>query len=146
MPYHLAQLNIARMLYPLDDPRMAGFVNQLDEINTLAEASDGFVWRFQSDAGNATEYRPFDDDFIIVNMSVWESVEALHNYTYKSGHAKVFKQRKQWFERTEGYMVLWWLPAGDTPTVEQAKQRLNHLTQHGPTHHAFIFRQHFPAP
>ena len=142
--YHLAQLNIARMLAPLDTPQMAGFVNRIDEINALADKTPGFIWRLQGDEGNATALRVFDDDWLIVNMSVWESVEALHQYTYYSDHVEVFRQRSQWFEKMETpYMVLWWIPAGHIPDVEEAKAKLAHITEHGPTPQAFTFKQRF---
>ena len=140
----LAQLNVARMLYPESDERMAGFFNRLDEINALAEAAPGFVWRFVSDGNNATSLRPFPDDQIIVNMSVWQDVDALYAYTYRSGHASVFKYRKQWFEMPdEAHHVMWWVEDGVRPTVEQAKERLLHLREHGPTPFAFTFKQRF---
>ena len=108
--YHLAQVNIGRMLAPIDDPVMAEFVAALDRINALADATPGFVWRFQTEEGDATALRPYDDEMIIVNFSVWETIEALQKYVYHSAHAEVMKQRRQWFEKFEGiYMVLWWV-------------------------------------
>ncbi len=141
--HHLAQLNIAHMLYPLDDQRMAGFVNQLDEINALAEAAPGFVWRFITEDNNATSARPFDE-MTIVNLSVWETIDLLHAYTYRSDHAGVFKDRKRWFEMPrQANSVMWWVPAGHQPSVEEAKERLQYLRQHGATAHAFTFKQRF---
>ena len=145
--YHLAQLNIARMLQPLDHPQLAGFVAKLDEINALADAAEGFVWRLQDEDGDATSIRPFPDEMLIVNMSVWESVEALFDYTYRTAHAKVMSQRKQWFEMMgDSHMVLWWVPAGDIPSVDEAKQKLELLQRQGPTADAFTFKERFSAP
>ncbi len=146
--FHLAQLNIGRTRAALDDPIMASFVAQLDAINALAEASPGFVWRLQGDGGQSSSYLHFyPDPNLLVNLTVWESVEALHAYTYRSDHAAVFRGRKQWFEPHEGvYLVLWWISAGHIPTVEEADARLAHLREYGPTPFAFTFRQQFPPP
>ncbi len=145
--YHLAQINIARMLAPLDDPRMAGFVDQLEPLNALADASPGFVWRLQDEAGDATSIRVFDDDRILLNMSVWESLETLQDYVYQSTHLAPLRERKQWFEVPDApHLALWWIPAGHIPTPQEAKARLEHLRRHGPTPQAFTFKQAFPAP
>ncbi len=145
--YHLAQVNIAHMLAPLDDPLMAGFVEQLDTINALADASPGFVWRFQSVEGNATSVRAYDDPRILFNMSVWESLEALTAYVYASAHRPVMQRRRQWFARSDSpYMALWWAPRGHRPGVEEAKERLDSLRAHGPTPFAFTFKTPFPTP
>jgi hypothetical protein len=144
--YHLAQLNIAHLKAPLDSPQLADFVGNLDRINALAESSPGFIWRLKTPAGDATELRPLGDD-VIVNMSVWQDLEALKQYVYRSAHVEVMRRRKEWFERmAEAYMVHWWVRKGHTPTVEEAIARLEHLRQHGPTPHAFNFRDAFPAP
>src|SRR5262245_12225766 len=144
-PLQLAQVNIARMRGALEDPVMRGFVERLDDINALADGSPGFVWRLQTDAGNATYLRPYDDERIIVNMSVWESVEHLRDYVYRSGHAAVLKQRQEWFEKLSSPVVaLWWVPAGHRPSIDEAKKRLAHLETHGPTPFAFSFRVTFP--
>src|SRR5262252_9021117 len=133
------------MRAPLDDPIMAGFVARLDEINALADRSPGFVWRLQTDAGNATYLRPYDDDRILVNMSVWESIETLREYAYRSAHREVLRQRQEWFERFDGMsLALWWVPAGHRPSVDEAKQRLAHLEENGPTAFAFSFKTTFP--
>ena len=146
MTYHLAQLNIGRMLAAIDDPIMAEFVANLDRINALADGASGFVWRLQSDSGNATEFRPFADEMLIVNMSVWESLETLKDYVYKSAHAEIMRNRRQWFEKMdEVFTVLWWIPAGTIPTVEEAKARLESLRQHGETPYAFSFRRSFAS-
>ena len=136
----LAQLNIARLLAPLDDPRLEGFVNNLDRVNGLGDASPGFVWRLQTDDGDATALRPFPDPDIIVNLTVWESVESLCAFAYKGEHLEVFKQRRQWFEeRVEPMVVLWWVADGHIPSVEEAKERLDFLRRHGPSPWAFPF-------
>ena len=145
--YHLAQINIARMLAPIDDPVMAEFVAQLPPINALAEASPGFVWRLQSESGDATSIKVYDDEFIIVNLTVWETAEALRQYVYKSAHSGVMRDRRRWFEKFDGpYYTLWWIPAGHFPGTEEAKERLDHLREHGDTAYAFSFKQAFPQP
>jgi hypothetical protein len=145
MAHHLAQLNIARFKAPMDDPGMAGFVDNLDPINALADRWPGFVWRLQTEEGNATAIRAFDDDLLLVNMSVWESVEALAEFVYRSGHLAVMRRRREWATHMrEAYLCLWWITAGEIPTVEEAKQRLYHLREHGPTPHAFTFKRRFP--
>ena len=143
---HIAQVNIARMRAPLDDPVMAGFVALLDEINALADSSTGFVWRLQTDEGNATYLRPYGDDRILFNLSVWESIEHLKDYVYQTAHGEVMRQRKLWFEKFDGmYMALWWINAGHIPSVEEAKQRLEYLQENGETPYAFSFKRTFPA-
>jgi len=145
--YHLAQVNIARMLAPLDDPLMSGFVEQLDTINALADSTPGFVWRLQTAEGNATALRPYDDDLILVNLSLWASLSDLSAFVYKSGHRSVLQRRSQWFQRFDGpYTALWWVPCGHIPSVEEAKQRLDYLRAHGETPYAFSFKKPFPAP
>ena len=145
--YQLAQLNIGRILAPLDSPQLAGFVARLEEINALAESSPGFVWRFQTEAGDATGLRPFEDDRMLVNFSVWTSAEALHSFVYRSLHVEVMRQRRQWFEHMDQlFTVLWWVARGHRPTVEEAIARLEHLRSHGPTPFGFTFQQRFPAP
>ncbi len=145
--YHLAQINIARMVAAQEDPVMEGFFSQLDAMNALAERSPGFVWRLVGDGGDATDVRVYEDERILVNMSVWESMEALHDYTYRSAHAGVFKDRKQWFEMPKtAHMALWWVPAGYRPTAAEGRAKLEHLDAHGPTAEAFTFKQAFPKP
>jgi uncharacterized protein DUF3291 len=145
--YHLAQINIARMLAPLDDPIMAGFVAQLDPINALADSSPGFIWRLQSDSGNATDISYNDDPMIIVNMSMWESMEALLQFVYKSEHLEVFRDRRNWFEKSAlPHYALWWVPAGHIPTVREGRERIEHYQRHGATPYAFWFSRQFPAP
>ena len=147
MQYQLAQINIARLIAPLDDPRIASFVAQLDTINALAERSPGFVWRLKSESGNATDIAYNDDPFVIPNMSVWESLEDLRNFVYRSNHIGVFRDRAKWFEKSEKpNYCLWWVPAGHIPTVAEARERLTHYQQYGATPYSFWFSQHFPAP
>lgn len=139
-PCHLAQVNIGRALAPLDDPRMAGFVNRLDEINALAESSPGFIWRLQTEDGNATALRPYEDDRILFNLSVWTTPEDLRQFVYRSAHAEVMRQRKSWFERFgDVYMALWWIPQGHIPTISEAKERLQYLQLNGESEFAFSF-------
>lgn len=134
------------MRAPLEDPVMRGFVARLDEINALADGSAGFAWRLQTSEGNATYLRPYADDRILFNLSVWESVEDLKRYTYRTAHAEMLRQRQDWFERFEAPAVaLWWVPAGHLPSVDEAKKRLDHLSEHGPSQFAFGFRSLFPA-
>jgi Domain of unknown function (DUF3291) len=143
--FHIAQVNIARMRASLDDPLMAGFVARLGEINALADHSPGFVWRLQGAAGNATYLRPYDDDRILFNLSVWQSVEELKAYVYRTAHAELIRDRKEWFERFDSPQVaLWWVPAGHLPGVDEAKQRLAHLEANGPSQFAFTFRALHP--
>lgn len=145
--FQLAQLNIGRMLAPLDSPTMAEFMARLDDINALADGTPGFVWRLQDEAGNATGLRPYEDDWLIINMSVWESADALKTFTYATAHADVMRKRRQWFEpHTEMYFVMWWIPAGHIPTPDEAKERLAHLQAHGESELAFTFKHIFPAP
>jgi hypothetical protein len=145
--HHLAQLNVGIIKAPLTSPVMADFVNNLDRINALAEASPGFVWRLQTDEGNATALRPTDDENLLVNMSVWEDAASLSRFVFKSAHVEIMRRRQEWFERmVEAYLVLWWVPKGHVPTVDEALHRLAHLRTHGPTPDAFNFRTAFPPP
>jgi len=147
MTHHLAQLNIGRTVAPLDTPQLADFMAWLDAINAIADTSPGFVWRLQGESGNNTDLKVGDDPLFIVNMSVWDSLEALHAFTYRSDHKAVFARRYEWFERADGpSMVLWWVPAGSTPTVDDALARLNLLAERGPTADAFTFKTVFPPP
>lgn len=142
---HLAQVNIARMKAPLEDALMAGFVARLDEINALADRSPGFVWRLQTSEGNATYLRPYEDDRILFNMSVWDSIEHLRNYVYRSSHKELLRQRHEWFTKFEGaYAALWWVPSGHQPSIDEAKKRLARLAEQGPTPYAFTFKVTFP--
>jgi hypothetical protein len=145
--FQLAQANVATMRAALEDPVMEGFRSQLDRINALADASPGFVWRLQTDAGNATGIRAYEDERILFNMSVWESIEALHTYVYRSDHAGPLRSRREWFVPTQGpTVVLWWVPAGHVPTIEEAKERFALLQARGPGREAFTFRAPYPPP
>lgn len=141
--YELAQLNIASMRYPLDSPEMADFVNNLGRINALAEASPGFVWRMQTENGDATALRPLGEH-VLVNVSVWRDAQALNAYVYKSEHVEIMRRRREWFERmNEAFMALWWIPRGHRPTITEAVARLERLRRDGPTPHAFTFQKVF---
>jgi hypothetical protein len=144
--FHLAQVNIGRAKAPMDAPLMAGFVGALDEINALADSAPGFVWRLQTEDGDATAIRPYaGDESMLINMSVWESIEQLAEFVYRSDHVAVMRQRKQWFETIKLYLALWWVPAGHLPTVGEAVERLEHLRRYGPTPYAFTFKRPFAA-
>ena len=145
--YHLAQINIARMLAPIDDPIMAEFVAQLTPVNALADNAPGFVWRLQTENGDATSLKVYDDNMIIVNMTVWDSAETLREFVYKNAHYGVLRDRKRWFGQFDGpYYALWWIPAGQLPGIEDGKGRLDHLRQHGDSNYAFSFKHMFPMP
>ena len=141
--FQLAQLNIAKMKFPLDDPRMQAFVDQLEAVNALADSARGFVWRLQTDEGDATAIDFFAAD-TLVNMSVWQDVESLRDYAFRSAHKEVLARRHEWFEHMEeAYSVLWWIPAGSIPSLEMASERLDSLRERGANLHAFTFRQLF---
>lgn len=146
--HHLAQVNIALLRERIDSELLADFVAELDPVNAAADAAPGFVWRLQTEDGDATAVRAFDDDRFIVNMSVWESVAALAAYVYRDdSHRAVLRKRHKWFHTiAESHMVLWWVPAGHVPTVVEAEERLAFLREHGPTPVAFTFKQRFAAP
>jgi hypothetical protein len=147
MAFHLAQINIGRLVALTDDPQLADFVAQLDPVNRLADAAPGFVWRLQSTSGNATDVAYSDDPLVIVNMSVWESLAALRDYTYASHHMQVFRDRAKWFERMDKpQYCLWWVRAGHVPSVAEGKQRLEHYQSRGATPISFWFSQSFAAP
>jgi hypothetical protein len=147
MSWDLAQINIGRLLAPTDAPETAGFMEALAPINALADASPGFLWRLQTEDGDATAIRPYPDDLMIVNMSTWASLEALADFVYGAPHRAIMVQRRQWFEKFESvYLALWWVPAGHIPSIDEAKERLALLEADGPTPGAFTFRQPFPPP
>jgi hypothetical protein len=144
--YQLAQLNVAAMKAPLDSPAMADFVASLDRINALAEQSPGFVWRLQSDDGDATAFRPLGEH-VLVNLSVWADVSSLSRYVYRTAHVEIMRRRREWFERmASAYVVLWWVPAGHRPTVEEAIARLERLRADGAGPQAFTFAQAYGSP
>ena len=145
--YHLAQVNVARSRADLEDPIMAGFVDQLPAINALADSSPGFVWRLASETGDNTYLRPYDDPLIIFNLSVWQSVDALKQYVYRSEHGAAVRNRKLWFERMDApHVALWWVPAGHIPTVAEATQRLSYRQEHGDSAIAFSFARPYEMP
>jgi hypothetical protein len=141
---HLAQLNVGRLRAPLDDPLIDDFRQNLDRVNAVADRSPGFVWRLQDASGNATGIKPFDDDLEIINLTVWSSVGALADFTYRSGHVEFLRRRREFFETpTLPILCLWWIPEGVVPTVDEALARLEHLRAHGPSPVAFTFRRRF---
>lgn len=148
MEWHLAQVNVGRLRAPVGDPLLAEFVAGLDRINAIADRAPGFVWRLQTEDGNATAIRPVDDDELeAINMSVWESIEQLANYVYRSDHVTFMRRRRAWFDKyATAYQALWWIPAGTIPTVAEAQQRLASIDRHGPTPWAFGFRHPFGPP
>jgi hypothetical protein len=146
--FQLAQVNVARLVAPVDAPEVAEFMAALDPVNALADAAPGFVWRLQDDSGDATSIRVFDDETVLINMSVWESIDALFDFVYKGGHVEYFRRRREWFQSFGAtYLALWWIPAGTIPTPDDAKAHLEHLEANGPTPYAFTFKKRFaPAP
>ncbi len=153
MEYVVAQVNIGRLVAPLDTEQLADFVANLDPVNAVADSAPGFVWRLQTEEGNATALRVFSreaegaDGGVLVNLSVWESVETLAAYVYGDAHRAVLRRRREWFElMQEAYTTLWWIPRGVVPTPAEAEDRIRHLRAHGPTPHAFTLRLHFPPP
>jgi heme-degrading monooxygenase HmoA len=144
--WHLAQVNIGRARGAIDGPIMAEFVARLADINALAEQTPGFVWRLQTEDGDATAIRPYADERIMINLSVWADLESLREFVFRSAHAAVMRRRREWFERFEGiYVALWWVPSGHRPTTQEAVSRLAHLEANGPTAFAFSFQQPFDA-
>lgn len=141
--YQIAQLNLARMLTSLEDPSMKDFVDNVPRINDLGMNTPGFVWILKGESGDATGLRPFGED-VLINLTVWESIDALYQYAYYSEHVEFFRRRKEWF-RHDGVamVVLWWVPEGHQPTIEEARERIDHLRTHGPTPYAFTFKQRF---
>jgi hypothetical protein len=145
--WYLAQINIGRIRAPMDDPVMAEFKAALAEVNALAEAAPGFVWRLKDNSGDATSIRAFPDPMLLVNMSVWTDVPALQDYVYRSMHGQFFARRQNWFEAFTGaHLALWWIPVGHTPTLQEARDRLTLMERIGVTRDAFTFRQTFHAP
>ena len=144
-PFALAQVNLALAREPLDAPLLAEFMAALAPVNARADAAPGFVWRMQTDQGDATGVRGFGDDpLLIINLSVWASLEALREFVYRDPvHLAIMRRRREWFERLALHTALWWVPAGHVPDVPEAEERLEHLRAHGPTPHAFGFREHF---
>jgi hypothetical protein len=145
--WHLAQINAGRLVAPRGEPEVAPFFEALDRINALAERSPGFVWRLQSEGGNATDIQTTSDPLFLVNMSVWVDAEALFDFVYRSAHTPEMARRREYFERFEGaYQALWWVPRGHVPGVDEGLSRLWRLDRYGPTREAFTFKARFPAP
>ena len=144
--HELAQLNIALMVAPLDSPPLREFVDNIDRINGLAESSPGYVWRLQTEDGDATALRPFGEEYL-VNLSVWQDIESLSGFVYRSAHIEIMRRRKEWFRKIrDAYTVLWWIPAGHRPSVAEAKAKLECLRDRGPTPEAFTFKSSYPKP
>jgi len=142
----LAQLNIAKAKYSLDAPEIKDFVDNLEPVNQLAEQSEGFIWRLQDEQGDATGIQAFSDPSMLVNMSVWQSIDALQNFMFRTHHRDFLRRKKEWFtDMAEDSYVLWWIPTGSTPTIEQALERLNYLRDNGDSPHAFTFKSNFTA-
>jgi len=134
----LAELNVGYAKYPLDDARMAGFMDNLDRINALAERSPGYIWRMKSDSGNATDINVPGDETMISNMSVWADVQSLGAYVFNTVHGQFYNRRPEWFEAmNRHHFVMWWIPDGHIPTLQEAVDRLAHLQTHGSSDHAF---------
>jgi len=144
--YQLAQINIGRLKAPMDAPETAGFADNLDRINALADGQPGFVWRLVGEGANATDIQAFDDPMMLLNMSVWTDVESLAAFVYRTGHRDVMRRRAEWFHKVEVFMCLWWVPVGHVPTPQEGIARLELLRRLGPTTEAFTFREPFPAP
>jgi hypothetical protein len=148
MGFELAQVNIGRMREPLDSPVMKEFVDNLGPVNEAAEAAEGFVWRLMDAEGeNATTFRFFGDEWLIMNMSVWTDPEAFRAYVYGPAHRPFLQRRREWFEHlAEAVTALWWVPAGERPTVPEAEKRLTLLREKGPTPEAFTMKAEFAPP
>ena len=145
--YELAQLNVGIIKGPMNSPVMAEFAANLERINALADRSPGFAWRLQTEEGDATSIRPFENENLLLNMSVWRNLQSLHDYVYGSAHLQIMRRRREWFERMpEAFLVLWWIPAGHRPSIAEAIAKLDVLRAKGPTEEAFTFRQSFPPP
>lgn len=148
--YHLAEINIAKMKgVDINDPIMKEFVDNLEAVNTLAEESEGFIWRLKDDTGsyNATSLNPYNDEQIIINVSVWESIETLEHYMYKTFHSEFLKRRKEWFLKFgKAHTAMWWIPEGHIPTLDEAIEKLDYLQKNGVSELVFDLRNKYPAP
>jgi hypothetical protein len=147
MDYQLAQLNIARFRLPQEDPVNADFVNNLDRVNAIADQQPGFVWRLVGEGNNALDIHAVDDQNVASNLSVWNDVESLEAFVFSNeAHRDILRRRREWFDKLEFYLVLWWVSAGHRPDLEEAKRRLECLQENGPTAEAFTFRDRYPSP
>ena len=145
--YQLAQVNIAQAKAEMDTDTMQGFMSRLDEINAIADKASGFVWRLQSNDGDATSIRVFDDPLLLVNMSVWDDIDSLKNYVYKSLHVELIRDREAWFDKMSAmHQALWWIPSGHIPSTQEAKDKLESLRENGPNQDAFTFGKPFQKP
>ena len=145
--YQLAQINVALAWHEMDSIQMQGFVSRLEEIDSLADHAPGFVWRLQTEEGDSTSIRVFNDPLMLINLSVWEDVEALRQFVFKSAHVELLKNRAQWFRKMDtNYLALWWIPHGHVPSVEEAKEKLEYIRAHGPSQEAFNLAKPFPSP
>jgi len=145
--YQIAQINIAKAVADMDSEMMSGFVSRLDEINALADSADGFVWRLQTEDGDSTAIRVFDDPLLIINITVWDSIEALKSFVYRTAHVELIQHREAWFSKISSmHQTLWWIPEGHIPSIEESKGRLDYLNKHGPSSKAFNFGKPFPQP
>jgi hypothetical protein len=150
--HQLAQVNIARLVAPLESPQLAGFMANLAPVNAAADSAPGFVWRLATDDGDATAIQAFEWDTagsvgVIVNLSVWRDPDSLSAFVLGDLHRAILKRRREWFVlMREAYVACWWVPTGDRPTVDDAEDRIRHLRAHGPTLEAFTLREPFPAP
>ena len=138
---HLAQFNIARIHYPLDDPRMAEFVDNVARVNGLADKIPGFVWRLQDESGNAMNMRVYDDPTILPNLTVWKDVQALERFVWRTLHRRFYARREEWFAPVKPSLVLWWIPGSHRPDIAEGVTRLDHLIAHGPSDYAFGWRE-----
>lgn len=147
MQYQLAEINIATFRVPMTDPVNADFIANLDRINAVAEAAAGFVWRLVGEGNNALEIQAFENPNTAINMSVWADMDSLADFVYRNeGHREIMRRRKEWFDRMEFHLALWWVPAGSRPTVAEGKERIESLSRFGPSANAFVFSRPFPAP
>lgn len=143
---HLAQLNIAKAKYSLEAPEIKEFIDNLAPVNNLAESSEGFIWRLKDENGDATSIQAFSDPDVIVNMSVWDSTDALKNFMFRTHHRNFLRRKKEWFQNIpEDSYVLWWVPVGHVPTIEEAIEKLDFLRSNGDTPNAFTFKSNFSA-
>jgi heme-degrading monooxygenase HmoA len=147
MSYHLAEINIAKFRLPMDHPDNVDFVQSLDRVNAIAESQPGFVWRLVGSGNSALDVQTYDDPNIIVNMSVWNDMESLANFAYRNAdHREIMRRRREWFDKIDFHLALWWIPVGHIPTITEGKARLELLAERGPTPQAFLFGRPLPAP
>ncbi len=146
--YHIAEINIAKMKgVNINDPIMKEFADNLDEVNRIAEKSEGFVWRLKDDNNNATNFNPYNDVQIIINVSVWTSIETLEQFMYRTFHSEFLRRRKEWFiTYGTAHTAMWWVPQGHIPSLQEAVEKLDYLQQHGPSPLSFDLKNKFPAP